>query len=278
MNCLGATGIIGQAQWAHLPGKSLLEGALRALEPHYPTFKRYRLIGALPTYLPQIRQALLPQADGLRRMQSFDAMVLSDSLRDSLYGTDLHAVWRDKQHKEQVYRAIVEESWSENPVRMAQALVINTWLTGNALLSQDKVTMAHSLEARVPFFDPALFALAARLPTPLLMKGNKHILREAMRPYLPQFALERPKKPFHTPIRGWFETSLRGEIEGVLRDGSTLASRLFKPAALNTLLNSHFSGQQRQEEMIFRLLNLELWHKAFMSSEKGSTHASAPAS
>jgi asparagine synthase (glutamine-hydrolysing) len=135
--------------------------------------------------------------------------------------------------------------------------------------------MAHSLEARVPFFDPALFALAARIPTSLLMRSNKYVLREAVRPYLPAFALERPKKPFYTPIRGWFETTLRSEIESVLRDSSALVRQLFKPAALDSLLDAHFSGRQRQEEIIFRLLNLELWHEAFMS--RGSQTLAAKA-
>jgi asparagine synthase (glutamine-hydrolysing) len=264
-----------QARFANMPGRSSLEKFLQSMEAYFPTFKRFRVIGALPTYLPRVRHALLPRAEGLRRMQSYDAMVFSDGLRDTLYGAELKAAWQSAQHKEHIYADILAQSWHENPARTAQALVINTWLTGNALLSQDKVTMAHSLEARVPFFDPALFKLAAKLPTNLLLRGNKYVLREAMRPYLPEFALQRPKQPFHTPIRGWFETSLRDNIRDVLTDSSAITRQLFNSTTLDALLNAHFAGQQKQEEVIFRLLNLELWHRAFWVEKRATMAAMA---
>jgi asparagine synthase (glutamine-hydrolysing) len=248
----------------------MLENSLRWLEQFYPAFKRYRVIGALPTYLPRVRHALLPRAEGLRRMQSYDAMVLSDSQRAALYGADLQAAWHTAQHKEHTYAALLQQSWHSDSVRTAQALVMNTWLTGNALLSQDKVTMAHSLEARVPFFDPALFKLAAQLPPALLLRGNKYILREAMRPYLPDFALQRPKQPFTTPIRGWFETALKPQIQAVLLDSGAFGQQIFQREALSKVLQGHFNGTHKQEELIFRLLNLELWQRAFWREKRAT--------
>src|SRR5690606_17758499 len=123
--------------------------------------------------------------------------------------------WRMAQHKERTYGDILARSLRDDPYNTAQAFVINTWLTGNALLSQDKTAMAHSLEARVPFFDPALFRFAADVPPELRMCGNKSGLREAMRPYVPEFALERPKQPFGTPILNWFGDELAARIQGV---------------------------------------------------------------
>ena len=120
-------------------------------------------------------------------------MVFSDALRAQLYGADLKRA-AAYGYKERTYAEIVGRSLRGNPDDTAQALVINTWLTGNALLNCDKVTMAHSLEARVPFFDPALLDFAAAVPPEIRMKRNKYVLREAMRPLLPEFALERPKK------------------------------------------------------------------------------------
>ena len=255
-----------QATW----GRALAPFAkpLSWLEQFYPSFKRYRVIGALPTYLPRLHHAMLPREDGLRRMQSFDGLVFSDSLRNRLYNNDLKQAWTASQHKERTYRNILQKSWRDIPANTAQALVINTWLTGNALLSQDKVTMAHSLEARVPFFDPVLLDYTARIPSDIRMRANKVVLREALRPYLPEFALARPKQPFSTPIRGWFKNELQAHIKEVLFDSSALSQQLFNSSELEKLLQGHFSGHQPQEEVVFRLLNLELWNRAFLRQPK----------
>lgn len=241
------------------------DGMLAALETYYPTMKRYRIIGALPTYLPRIRQAIRPRDEGLMRMQSFDGMVFSDSLRQRLYGEELTSVYQQTHYREHAYAEIVARSWRDDPYNTAQALVINTWLTGNALLSQDKTAMAHSLEARVPFFDPVLLKFAAEVPSEVRMRSNKFVLREAMRPYLPNFALDRPKQPFSTPILKWFEHDLSGRIQAVLRDPAAMSRRLLNRAEMDKLLDAHFSGRAQNTEVIFRLLTLELWQQKFLT-------------
>jgi asparagine synthase (glutamine-hydrolysing) len=142
--------------------------------------------------------------------------------------------------------------------------VINTWLAGNALLNADKVTMAHSLEARVPFFDPSLLDWAAGIPPRLQLLSNKHVLREAMRQLLPAWALERPKQPFGTPILAWFGGALAARIQAALRDPSALTRTWFNRDALDQLLDGHFSGRAPQVELVFRLLTLEMWGRRFL--------------
>lgn len=253
-----------QAAWGRW--LSPVQGVLAALEPYYPAMKRYRIIGALPTYLPRIRQALLPRDEALLRMQSFDGMVFSDALRRQLYRPPLHA----SGYRASAYADIVRRSWRDDPYDTALALVINTWLTGNALLSQDKTAMACSLEARVPFFDPALLRFAATIPPAVRMKRNKYVLREAVRPYVPDFALQRPKQPFGTPIMHWFEQDLSAQIQDVLRDPGAGVRDLFDSAGLDRLLDAHFSGTARHTEVIFRLLLLELWQRAFLKAPVAS--------
>ncbi|MGQ9889332.1 MAG: asparagine synthase-related protein, partial [Aggregatilineales bacterium] len=251
-----------QASW----GRALrpLAGLLGPLEPHYPEMKRARVIGALPTYLPRLRHTLLSPNEALLRIQSFDGLAFSDHLRRVLYGPDLLDAWRRGRYRERAFAEIAARSQRPDPDDTAQALVINTWLTGNALLSQDKTAMAHALEARVPFFDPALLDFAARVPPPLRMRSNKYVLRAAMRPYLPAFALERPKQPFSTPILNWFEGPLAGRVQEVLRDPQAFAPGLFNRAALARLLDAHFKGRARYTEVIFRLLTLALWQRRFL--------------
>jgi asparagine synthase (glutamine-hydrolysing) len=245
-------------------GVPALAGALGALEPLYPAFKRWRGLGALPTVVPAWRARFLPRDEALRRTASFDGLVMSDALRRAIYTPALASAWERAQHKERTYAAIVAASMRYAPEDAAQALVINTWLHGNALLNADKVTMAHSLEARVPFFDPPLLDFAARLPADLRMRANKYVLREAMRPLLPAEALERPKKPFETPLLGWFTRDLRAHIAQRLLDPSARLLTWIDRRALEGLLRRHFDGSAPQVEVVFRLLTLELWLRRFM--------------
>jgi asparagine synthase (glutamine-hydrolysing) len=254
--------LANQAQWGKLLAP--LDGPLGAVESAYPAMKRFRVIGALPTYLPRIRQAGMSRDEAIRRMVSFDGMAFSDALRERLYTPEVRAAWQRARHKEQTFGAIIQRSWRENPHDAAQALMINTWLTGNALLHTDKVTMASSLEARVPFFDPALLKFAANVPPDVRMKSNKYVLRQALRPLLPEFALERPKQPFGTPILNWFDNELSANIRSVLMDPNAYILQFFDRAELERLLKDHFWGRTSQVEVVFRLLTLELWGQRFI--------------
>jgi len=237
---------------------------LRHAEAAYPALKRLRIVGALPTYLPRFYHATRPHDEALRRAMSFDGLAFSDAWRTRLYGEALRESWQ-AGHTDAAYAPIIARSLRPDARNTAQALVINTWLMGNALLSQDKVTMAHSLEARVPFFDPALLEMAALLPPDVRLRSNKYLLRQAMRPHLPPWALERPKHGFSTPIRSWFNAALRSQIEGALLD-SPLLRQVLRPAALEALVQAHFSARQQHDELLLRLLNLALWAEAFQVS------------
>jgi asparagine synthase (glutamine-hydrolysing) len=95
------------------------------------------------------------------------------------------------------------------------------------------------------------------------MQSNKWTLREAVRPYVPTFALDRPKQPFSTPIRGWFERELKANIEAILLNPDAKTTPLFDKTALARILHQHFNGSEKHEEVVFRLLTLELWAQRF---------------
>jgi asparagine synthase (glutamine-hydrolysing) len=243
--------------------RPLLARAIAGIEPLYPRLKQLRGFGALPTLLPRLHHRLLPRDEALLRSQSFDGLVFSETLRRRLYGPKLREATASG-YRQHAFAEIVRHSQRPDPDDMAQAIVINTWLPGNALLNCDKVTMAHSLEARVPFFDPVLLDFAANVPPAMRMQSNKFVLREAAREWLPAFALERPKQPFSTPILGWFQRELRDRIQSVLTDRGSFVRSLFETAALDTLLGDHFSGRASHVEVVFRLLTLEMWAKVFL--------------
>ncbi len=232
------------------------------LEPLYPALRRVRYLGALPAYLPEWRALFLPTPDGLRRVASFEGLTFSDTLRARLYSPALRAAWDAAQHKERAYVEILRRAWADDPADTAQALMLLTWLPGNGLLAVDKVTMAHSLEARVPYFDPPLLAFALSIPPAIRLRENKFVLREALCGDLPDFARQRPKQPFGTPILRWFDTALAERVQAVLLDERSLGRGLFDRAALEDLLRGHFSGRIERVEVVFRLLLLELWQQA----------------
>ena len=125
--------------------------------------------------------------------------------------------------------------------------------------------MAYSLEARVPFFDPALLDFAAAVPPEIRMRRNKYVLREAMRPLPARIRARTPQESrFETPILGWFARDLRANIQDVLLDENAYIRALFDRPALEALLRDHFSGRAPQVEVVFRLLTLELWAQRFL--------------
>lgn len=267
--------VLPRAVWHRIVGRPL--GAIEGL---YPMLRRLRYIGAIPAFLPEWRALFLPMHESLRRLAAFEGLVNSDSLRARLYGADLMSAWHTAQHKEHTYAAILKQAWTRQPADLAQALAIHTWLPGNGLLAVDKVTMAHSLEARVPFFDPPLLDLAMQIPGAMRLKDNKYVLRAAMQPYLPELALRRPKKPFGTPILRWFDTDLKPRVREVLLDEHSLSRGLFDRDALVRLLDHHFRGQTDRVEIVFRLLLLELWMQATIDAPPhvpGSGLISTPA-
>ncbi len=242
--------------------KDLIGRPWGRIEGLYPAMRRLRYVGALPSYLTEWRALFLPQDEGLRRFVSFEGLTFSDAMRQKVYSPSLKAAWTGAQHKERTYADLLERAWADDPGDLAQALTIHTWLPGNGLLAVDKVTMAHSLEARVPFFDRVLMDFAMSIPSDIRLKSNKYVLREAMRSELPDFALRRPKQPFGTPILHWFDHDLADRVRAVLLDDSSLNRGLFDRAALESMLNRHFGRKIERVEVVFRLLLLELWQRA----------------
>ncbi len=246
--------------------RRLIGRPLGALERWYPRLKRLPLLGALPYYLPRWQMPFLPLEEALRRASSYEGYTLSDSLRRQLYAPALMAAWQRSQHKERAFARVLTAAGAggEDPVNVVQALVALSWLPADALLVADKVTMTHSLELRVPFFDRPLLDFAINLPPDLKARGNKWLLREAMRPYLPPWALERPKQWFGSPVRDWFDGPLRARTQAILLDGRALGRGYFRRGTLEKLLGQHFAKRADHVQLVNRLLLLELWHQAFV--------------
>ena len=140
-----------------------------------------------------------------------------------------------------------------------------SWLPDNLLERGDRMTMAASIEARMPFMDHELAAFVSRLPDRFRVKGHtgKWILREAMKRLLPRAILERPKIGFRVPVNEWFRDPMRDYLYDHLTGPDSRTKGYFNRTALDTLLSEHVTGRQNHEKVLWCLLNLEIWHREY---------------
>jgi asparagine synthase (glutamine-hydrolysing) len=140
-----------------------------------------------------------------------------------------------------------------------------SWLPDNLLERGDRMTMAASLEARMPFMDHELAGYMSGLPDEWRVKGHntKRILREAMRRLLPASVLNRPKVGFRVPVNEWFRGSMRDYLLEHLTGKDSLTRGYFRPAVLDRYLNEHLQGRQNHEKLLWSLLTLEIWHREY---------------
>lgn len=137
------------------------------------------------------------------------------------------------------------------------------------LMKQDQMSMAASVESRVPFLDHELVEWTARLPLRMKLRGKdtKWILREAMRGILPPEILTREKMGFPVPVGVWFRNEFRYLIEEFVLSERSLARGIFKPDFVRELTKRHFSGENHDLRLLF-LLNFEIWQRQIIEGEE----------
>jgi asparagine synthase (glutamine-hydrolysing) len=156
-----------------------------------------------------------------------------------------------------------------SPLRRALYFDQASWLPDNMLERGDSMTMAASIEARMPFVDHELVEMASALPDDCRIRGmqTKWILRAAMKDVLPREILERPKGGFRVPVRDWFRGMLREYVEdSLLSPGARSAAYLERPA-LERILAEHMAGRHNHEKLIWSLVSLESWLGALGEAE-----------
>lgn len=140
-----------------------------------------------------------------------------------------------------------------------------TWLPDDLLIKADKMTMASSVELRVPLLDHRVLEFAAAVPPEMKLKGfrTKHILKHALRDRVPPEILERRKTGFPVPYRKWLGGELKGFVLDVLTDPRTRRRGYFDAQAVVALMKRSETGEDLSAE-IFSLVTLELWHRQFI--------------
>jgi len=140
---------------------------------------------------------------------------------------------------------------------------VNNYLPGALLVKADRMTMAHSLEARSPFLDHEVLELGARLPRRWKVRGRttKRILRSAFSDLLPPALARRPKVGFGVPLAAWFRGPLREFTNDLLLGRDARVAEILRQSAITSLLAEHQAGTNDHGKRIWALLNLELWFR-----------------
>ena len=144
---------------------------------------------------------------------------------------------------------------------------LKTWLPNDVLLKNDKMTMANSIEARVPFLDHKFAEETARIPVRLKMKGlrEKYILREAMKPHVPECIVKRRKHGFTVPVRHWMDQGLEALSREVLSPRNIKRRGLLNPGYVLTLLQKNMDNVFYRRQF-WTVLTFELWCQTFLDA------------
>ncbi|MHB1952042.1 MAG: asparagine synthase-related protein, partial [Acidiferrobacteraceae bacterium] len=149
-------------------------------------------------------------------------------------------------------------------------------LVDDILVKGDRMSMAASVEARVPFLDHKLAEFAGRLPRRLRVRGlkSKVLLKRLAERYLPNEVIYRRKVGFTVPLTRWFAGPLAGLLRDALLSERAFARGYFRPTAVRRLIDEHTAGQVDHEQALWLLLTLELWHRLYVDDD-GSQEAHA---
>ena len=139
------------------------------------------------------------------------------------------------------------------------------------LMRQDQMSMAASIESRVPFLDHKLVEFSARLPERMKLRGatTKYILRASMKGLLPQEILTRPKMGFPVPVGSWFRGEYAALVEEYLLSERALDRGIFEPSFVRTLVRRHQAGENHAER-IWALVNFEMWQREFFDNDRAA--------
>ena len=169
--------------------------------------------------------------------------------------------WTHTDVTAEIYR----QSAGWDPVARMQHLDLFTWLRGDILVKADKMTMANSLELRVPFLDAEVFAVASRLPLQqkITRTTTKYALRRALEPIVPAHVLHRAKLGFPVPIRHWLRAGELLDWAYAMTDSSQ-AGRLVDLAGVRRMLDEHRTGASDHSRRLWTVLIFMLWHAIFI--------------
>ncbi|WP_026702619.1 asparagine synthase (glutamine-hydrolyzing) [Salibacterium aidingense] len=169
---------------------------------------------------------------------------------------------------EEITAPIYRQAASYSEVQKMQYMDLLTWLRGDILVKADRMTMAHSLELRVPFLDQQVFQAASRLNAArnVTRSTTKRVLREAMRGIVPDSVLYNPKLGFPVPIRHWLRHELYDWALRTIKESPV--NHLFHKKEILRQLDEHARGKQDYSRRLWAVLVFIMWHHSFIYNRK----------
>lgn len=183
-----------------------------------------------------------------------------------LYSDDFRGNLGTQSPADPMYTFLARLPDSASALDRMLALEQRFFLTDHNLLYTDKMSMAAGVEVRVPFLDPDLVDLAARIPASIKQRGRvgKWVLKKAMEPYLPKEVIYRPKTGFGAPLRRWMRNELTELLRDTLSEEALRRRGLFDPAAVHRLIERNETGEVDAAFTLLSLLLIELWCRRFI--------------
>ncbi|MFC9777955.1 asparagine synthase (glutamine-hydrolyzing) [Paenibacillus chitinolyticus] len=222
----------------------------------------HRLVKMLPAGMKG-RNYLLRGTTPLEERFLGNAKIFTEDMKAEVLRVDSE-MFKRYQNPFQIAAQYYDKTKHQDPVTRMQYIDMNLWMPGDILMKADKMTMAHSLELRVPLLDKELFEVARRIPTKYrIAEGTtKHIFRKAMEGIVPDFILNRPKLGFPVPLRDW----LKGPT------GSTMVEQIkasgiedyVKIDAIERMAKLHQNGQGDYARRLWTIYMFALWHATYM--------------
>lgn len=197
--------------------------------------------------------------------------LLSEEEKRRLFTSEVLQALGDYSSRDS-FNAVWQNCQAEHPLDQALCFDMQTFLHG-LLIVEDRLSMAHSVESRVPFLDNELVDFCLNLPwdaklrpadDPTQPATAKWILKQALQQLLPEDVLQRRKQGFTPPDASWYRNMNRQFIEQLLLSPVAMARGLFRPEGVREILDAHFNGQRNHRFLTWSLMCLECWHRLLL--------------
>jgi asparagine synthase (glutamine-hydrolysing) len=190
-------------------------------------------------------------------------MFLNSSEKDLLYRSDLRTTLYDHLTTD-LFHEYFEKAHCFDRLAQQQYVDVKTYLTDDILTKVDRMSMAVSIEARVPLLDYHIVEFALNLPADVKLHGTrtKSILRQTVKNLVPQLVLEKPKEGFSIPMKYWLRTSLKPMMLDLLSKDSLQKHGYFKHHVVAGWIQEHLEGRVNHSHRLWALMVFEMWHQS----------------
>jgi len=266
-------------------GDELFGGYKRYLDEHYrtlyrrvPAAIRTGIIAPLARVLPSDRHSRM-----LNQMRLAKAFLLADALPfEERYRAYMQVF--DAEERAALLRSGLPVMFDDciargfagaqtaDPLRQLMDVDFATQLPDDLLLLTDKMSMAVSLECRVPLLDQRLVELAARMPGHLKVRGGelKHVMKRALAGVLPDSILHREKRGFGAPMGAWLRAELAPMLRDVLSRETVTRRGLLDPDAVERTIREHEQQRADRSDHLLALINLEIWCRLYLDGQSAA--------